>query len=75
MFLPSSVMTSLSDYLHLLTNHPKGSFEVQTLQTAKYQCLETFHMQVLSSACNGWHVWIWLELLVEPKILGRAREK
>lgn len=56
-------------------SHPKGSFEVQTLQTATYQCLETFHMQVLSRAGDGWHVWIWLELLLEPEILGKARGK
>lgn len=55
--------------------HPERSFEVQTPQTAKYQCLETFHMQVLSSTGDGWHVWIWLELLLEPEILGRAKEK
>ena len=47
---------------------------MQTPQTAKHQCLETFHMQVLGSAGDGWHLWIWLVLLVEPVILGKAKE-
>ena len=47
---------------------------MQTPQTAKYQCLETFHMQFLDSAGDGWHLWIWLQLLVEPTILEKAKE-
>lgn len=33
---------------------PKGNFEGQPQQTAK--CLETFPMQAVSSAVDGWHV-------------------
>lgn len=33
---------------------PKGNFEGQPQQTAN--CLETFHMQAVSSAGDGWHV-------------------
>lgn len=53
-----------------MQTHPKGSFEVQPQQTAQY--LETFHRQDVSHTSDGWHVWIWLELLKETETLGKT---
>lgn len=70
-----SVMMSLSDYLQLLTKQiPRGALKCRPCRQPSYQCLETFHMQFLDSAGDGWHLWIWLQLLVEPTILGKAKE-
>lgn len=56
MFSKLSLFISITMRLHTAAEQaePKGNFEGQPQQTAK--CLETFHMQAVSSAGDGWHV-------------------
>lgn len=69
MFSKLSLFISIMMRLHTAAEQadPKGNFEGQPQQTAK--CLETFHVQAVSSAGDGGHVSIRLELLLEPEIL------
>lgn len=52
--------------------HPERSFEVQTCRQPSIS-LETFHMQDLSSTGDGWHVWIWLELLTRAQDFRKSK--
>lgn len=70
------VMMSLSDYPQLLTKPiPRGALLCPDPADSRVPVSASLHRHVLSSTGDGWHVWIWPELLVEPEILGRAREK